>query len=148
MKIKIDTAKVLKKLEKYKIEVEEDVKIAVLDNAKKIELDAKNNAPIDNGKLRQSIYEEQTDEKGLSRKIAVGGAAREYAPYQEFGTGTKVDLKYLVEAGLPESYAMQYKGKGIREVNLKPQPFLFPAFIRHSKGFIDDLKKILEKVSK
>lgn len=146
MQIKIDTQKVIKSLEKYKDEVEKEVKLAVLDNAKNIEFDAKNLAPVDNGDLRQGIYSEKTDEQGLSYKVAAGGLGKKYAPYQEFGTGTKVDLSYLVEAGMPTNYAMQFKGRGIKEVNLKPQPFLFPAFVKNSKTFLKDLKDILKRV--
>ena len=31
----------------------------------------------------------------------------------------------MLELGIPSSYAMQFKGKGIREVNLPARPFFF-----------------------
>lgn len=45
-----------------------------------------------------------------------------HAPYIEFGTGGLVD----VPAGL-EDFAMQFIGAGIKEVNIKPRPYFYPA---------------------
>jgi HK97 gp10 family phage protein len=47
----------------------------------------------------------------------------DYAPYVEFGTGELVN----VPRGL-EEYAMRFKGRGIRKVNLKARPFMYPAY--------------------
>jgi HK97 gp10 family phage protein len=62
-----------------------------------------------------------------------------YAPYVEFGTGTKVN----VPKGL-ENYASQFKGKGIKQVNLPARPFFFPAVEKNSKIFFERVKKLLE----
>jgi HK97 gp10 family phage protein len=62
-----------------------------------------------------------------------------YAPYVEFGTGTKVN----VPKGL-ENYASQFKGKGIKQINLSARPFLFPAVEKNSKIFFERVKKLLE----
>ena len=62
-----------------------------------------------------------------------------YAPYVEFGTGTKVNIP----KGL-EDYASQFKGKDIREVNLPARPFLFPAAEKAAKEFIKNIKKLLK----
>ena len=65
---------------------------------------------------------------------------KEYAPYVEFGTGGMV----IVPKGL-EAYAMQFKGKGIREVNLPARPFFFEPFLRRRKELIQNIKKALLK---
>ena len=57
----------------------------------------------------------------------------------EFGTGGKVK----VPAELKD-IAIQFKGKGIREVNIQPRPFLYPAFVKHRKILIKDLKDYLK----
>jgi hypothetical protein len=67
-------------------------------------------------------------------------AAKEYAPYVEFGTGTLVD----VPEGL-EDYAMQFKGQGIRQVNLPARPYLFPAFFKEQKELLKRLKTLFKK---
>jgi hypothetical protein len=49
-----------------------------------------------------------------------------YAPYVEFGTGSRyVSPNDATELGIPSSYIAQFKGKGIKEVNLKPRPFFY-----------------------
>lgn len=54
---------------------------------------------------------------GLNAEV---GFTANYAAYVEFGTGGMVD----VPSGL-EEYAIQFKGAGIRQVNLPARPFLF-----------------------
>ena len=61
-----------------------------------------------------------------------------YAPYVEFGTGGLVN----VPNGL-EDIAIQFKGKGIKQVNLPARPFFFAPFFEQKKEFIKRLKKIL-----
>ena len=57
--------------------------------ADKIVLDAKQSAPADLGTIRQSIGKENADTAGLL--VSIFCSAPE-APYQEFGTGGKVDV--------------------------------------------------------
>lgn len=57
--------------------------------ADKIVLDAKQNAPADLGRIRQMIGKENATEDGLL--VNVFAAAPE-SPFQEFGTGGKVDI--------------------------------------------------------
>tara|TARA_R110002050_G_scaffold81166_3_gene173484 strand:+ start:2195 stop:2656 length:462 start_codon:yes stop_codon:yes gene_type:complete len=80
---------------------------------------AKRSAPKDTGALQQSIS------FGARGKQVQVVADKIYAPYVEFGTGGKVKLDDMLELGIPSSYAMQFKGKGIREVNLPARPFFF-----------------------
>ena len=65
-------------------------------------------------------------------------AAKKYAAFVEFGTGALVN----VPAGL-EDYAIQFKGKGIKQVNLPARPFLFNSFFEEKKSLIDNIKKVL-----
>ena len=80
---------------------------------------AKRSAPKDTGALQQSIS------FGARGKQVQVVADKIYAPYVEFGTGGMVKLDDMLELGIPSSYAMQFKGKGIREVNLPARPFFF-----------------------
>lgn len=86
---------------------------------------AKMFAPVNFGFLRSSIGRNLTANK-LGAEIAAGGMGKgvnvKYAPYPEFGTGTKV----VVPSDLKD-YAIQFKGKGIRKVNQRAQPYFFPA---------------------
>ena len=82
---------------------------------------AKRNVKVDKGALKQSIKAQRS-----GKKINIIAGAH-YAPYVEFGTGGMVDLTDMIELGIPPSYAAQFKGKGIREVNLPARPFFFNA---------------------
>ena len=128
----------IKKLGKQAIQDIEDETEA---SAKQIELDAKNNAPADLGKLGQSIIAEKIDDKLW--KIEARTSIAPYAAYVEFGTGGLVE----VPAEMKE-IAIQFKGKGIKQVNLPARPYLYPALLRGRKIYLDNLKKILKKYSK
>ena len=106
--------------------------------AQEIETQAKNNVVVDNADLKKSISTKQV--ASILWKVV---AAMPYAAFVEFGTGRKVK----VPKGL-ESYAMQFKGKGIREVNLPARPFLFPAVEKAKKLYINDLKTAIKRLTK
>lgn len=83
-----------------------------------IERLAKMFAPTDKGFLKGSIHN-TIDSTKLGGSVYNG---KNYAPYVEFGTGSKVIAPDDVK-----DYAMTFKGAGIREVNNRAQPYLFPA---------------------
>lgn len=73
-------------------------------------------------------------------------AGKHYAPYVEFGTGRMVDLQHLKKLGIPESYAMQFKGRGIREVNLPARPFFFTTIRRQLKVLLKSIDQKIKKI--
>jgi len=94
---------------------------------------AKQNVVVDNGDLKRSISASKVDKNTVVFKASV-----KYAPYVEYGTGRLVNLSEMEELGIPASYAAQFKGKGIREVNLPARPFFFSSLrIALAKGMID-----------
>lgn len=79
---------------------------------------AKMFAPVDSSLLKTSIHP-------LINSNRMGGKVytqRGYAPYVEFGTGTRV----VAPADVAD-YAITFKGRGTRQVNNRAQPYLFPA---------------------
>jgi phage gpG-like protein len=100
---------------------------------------AKQSAAKDTGALRQSINSEAS-----GKGVAVYANAN-YAPYIEFGTGSQVSLADMKELGIPDSYAAQFKGKGIKEVNLPARPFFFSSA---RVGFNNMLKRVDKKLKK
>lgn len=114
---------------------------------------AQKNAPIHKGDLKKSIAAEAS-----GKTISVFAKAK-YAPYVEFGTGNKVDLTDMRELGIPESYAMQFKGEGFTgklpvyfgkkvgwrmvqfPIHLPARPFFFSS-VRI------EYKKMLERITK
>ena len=66
-----------------------------------------------------------------------------YAPFVEFGTGDFVE----VPSGL-EKYANQFRGAGIRKVNLPARPFLFNNSRRNFTQMLNRLKLYINERSK
>lgn len=129
--------KLIKDLETLPNNVIQELDIELAQSAEKVVVDAKSAVPRNTGAGANSISYHR--EKILDYKV---GASAHYMPYVEFGTGTFVN----VPAGL-EDYAMQFKGRGIRQVNLPARPFLFPAYEAERIRLIERLKKTLLKNS-
>jgi HK97 gp10 family phage protein len=85
--------------------VKDSLAMELRESALKIQKEAKRNAPVNMGTLRNSIYIDSDYQK--NKLTYTVGASASYAPYIEFGTGgsVKVDPKYT-------SYAATFKGKG------------------------------------
>lgn len=90
---------------------------------------------FDTGELARHITASKV--KDLEWEVHSG---KEYSPYIEFGTGALVD----VPKGL-ETYALQFKGRGIRQVNLPARPFFFihvpvvmPELLKNIQNILDN----------
>lgn len=103
--------------------------------ARDIEKSAKRLVPVDTGRLRNSISASRVE--FLSWEVV---AQTNYAAYIEFGTGRLVD----VPAGL-EAYAIQFKGRGIKEVNLPARPFLFNSVFAYIPKIQKEIIEILKR---
>jgi HK97 gp10 family phage protein len=89
-----------KKLNDIKSNIATDLAKEISASALKIEKDAKRNAPVNLGTLRQSIHATSKDK--LTHYVEVGAS---YGAYVEFGTGGKVSIP----SGY-ENYAATFKG--------------------------------------
>lgn len=121
--------------------------------------------PVDKGMLKNSINTQVTELKGVVEVMS------EYAPYIEFGTGTKVDVGNYADyanefkgrnhgsmAEFEQSLRDWIKSKGIEEsalypimmsilrLGIAPQPFLFPNFEVETNKMLDRLKKKIDGV--
>lgn len=123
-------------------EVVRDVKAELEGTGRQIEYKAKQAAEssLDMGTLKQSIFYEPTN-NGLGAKITANAMSGDgdnrvnYAPFIEFGTGGLVNI--------PKGYektAAQFKGKGIRQINLPARPFLIPTTKSELRKMIIRLK--------
>jgi len=111
--------------------VDKEMKASVLDmNAAQ-----KRNCPVDNGVLWAA---NQWSQDGQMKYVLEN--RKEYAPYVEFGTGGLVS----VPPGL-EDIAIQFKGAGIRKVNLPARPFFFRAFFENKDKMIQNIKNAILK---
>ena len=138
---KINTKKISNAFAKYGDEAIQEITNIVQLTAQQVEDKAKQLAPIDNGTLRQSISSAlNIENKGMS---AIVVANQPYSAYHEFGTGGLVDV--------PEGWgemAMQFKGKGIRQINIMPRPFMYPSYLYGKSIFNKDIKEALKYLNK
>jgi HK97 gp10 family phage protein len=129
-----EVLKNFKKFGKASVKQFEDItKIKALE----IAAEAKRLAPVDTGKLKQGILVDKVNK--LTYDIV---ATEPYSAYLEFGTGTEVSIPKGWE-----DIAIQFKGKGVRKVNIPPQPYLNPAFRKGAKLYMKDLEKALERLT-
>lgn len=122
----------LKKLKTKSKDIQVEVVEEIHDFGNRVALKAKSRVPKDTGGLGQA-----TQSLPLPNGVSIV-AAKNYAAFVEFGTGALVN----VPAGL-EDYAIQFKGKGIKQVNLPARPFLFNSFFEEKQSLLDNISKIL-----
>jgi HK97 gp10 family phage protein len=129
----------IKRLGKLSPKIAKEVAMEVNASALAIQSKAKRDVKVDNGTLRNSI---QLKEVNVGTKIVYTvGSALKYAPYVEFGTGGEVN----VPAGY-ETFAIQFKGKGIRKINLRARPYLIPAFESEIPILRKNIKNVIANV--
>ena len=131
--------KVYKDFNKLSKEVHKKVGLVTKANAMEISVDARKKAPKDLGKLAQGISYEKVNDT-FNYKIF---AREKYSAYMEFGTGGIVK----VPSELKE-IAIQFIGKGVKEINLPARPYLYPAFVKGRQQYLEDLNDLLNKETK
>lgn len=115
----------------YQNDVPRKIKQARIVKARQIGNDAVKSAPKLTGKLRNSMSVTNNE---TSSEIKFSA---DYAPYLEFGTGGKVKIP----AGFEDlAWSFYVNGEG----NLKPQPYLIPAFLKGSIEFQNECEQILQ----
>lgn len=118
--------------------LQKEIAFDLAEGAQSIRNNAIQDVPVDHGILKGGMYVEKVRSNGLLWEV---GNTVKYAPFQEFGTGRRVSLTYLEAAGYPRSFANQFRGSGKRQVNLQPQPFLFPNVVAESKLILKNMKR-------
>ena len=135
------TNEVIANLRKYGKEAEKDIEGVTALVARNIEGYAKSQAPANFGKLGQSIQAKKIDKHNWT--IEAGGTIAPYAPFVEFGTGGLVEVPNELK-----EQAIKFKGKGIKQVNLRARPYLYPALLRGRKEYLEKLEKLLSRYGK
>lgn len=134
-----DIKRITGDLRKFGPEVQKALAEAVETNAREMEMQAVVLAPFDKGKLRQNIQSVQVTKLTWEVVANFYGTAP-YSAYHEYGTGDYVDI--------PPGYeeiAGSYRGRGVRKVNIRPKPYMYPAAVRQEVIFFGDVSDLLEK---
>lgn len=132
--------KVLAGLKSAPAEIQSQVEDAFSASAMIVEQQAVLRAPVDVGGGGAGLRGGVSSFKSGDIQFDVVSAAL-YSAFVEFGTGALVD----VPAGL-EDYAMQFKGQGIRQVNLPARPFLFNSWEEEKPRLIMRIQEILKSL--
>jgi len=132
---KINMADFSRTMKKMQADYQKEIEEAILVASRQTSYQAKSFAPMDKGGLKSSI---RVFHKGMTGEVIVGV---KYGPYQEFGTGSKVQVPSELR-----DYAIQFKGAGIRQVNTRGQPYLYPAFFINRDRFVKDMDRRIDKI--
>jgi len=159
----------IKELRKFGKDAEKLIDAETEAIAFQIENDAKVLAPKNFGKLAQSISNAKV--KMSNYKVTVN---EKYGAFMEFGTGTKVQVPAefkdmaasfkgqksgTFKEGL-EAIKIWCRAKGINEkaaypifakilgAGVNPQPFLYPAYIKGKKNYLNNLTKLVKSFNK
>jgi HK97 gp10 family phage protein len=133
---KINIDKLIKQIYSFGDEAKRMAVSITNSTAENIIRDAKQKVVVDLGQLRQSIGK-TTARVAYNKSFVFANAP--YAAYVEFGTGGKVKIP----KGFGE-IANKFKGKGARQINLRPRPFLIPAYLIGVSTYKPKLIKALE----
>jgi hypothetical protein len=130
--------KLIGELKNYSEKVYTNIDNAMQESARNVQKQAIMDAPSDMSTLRRSIEVKPIKEETWSGYEIF--SLLPYAPYVEFGTGTRV----TIPTGY-EEYAMQFKGQ--KEIaGMNAQPYLIPNFEMEKSNLMANLKKIVTNV--
>ena len=134
MGVSVDTSEVDRNLERFEKELPNILEKALEQACLIVENSAKQNCPVNDGQLRQSISHKTNKTTGEI------GTSVEYAPYVEVGTGI-----YSTEGGgrqTPWVYR-DAKGEWHTTKGMKAQPFLKPALDMNRSKILDCFKGLI-----
>ena len=135
--VKVEGAQeLIKKLKKYGKDAEDKIESITSITAQEIATDAASNAPVNFGKLRQSIN--ASKENKMLYNVNVNAVP--IGAYVEFGTGAKVDVP---DEWKDLAWQFYVNGQGY----LPPTPYLYPAFRKGRDQYEKDLQDLLDKLS-
>jgi hypothetical protein len=129
-----DVQRVVRTVQTVTDNVNTDVRKQVAKHTLAVHRSARQRVRTDMARLKTAIQMDFSEDK-YTGFVEVHA---HYAPYVEFGTGDMVSIPH----GL-EEYAREFKGRGIRKVNLPARPFLFPALEAQRREYYNDVKAVL-----
>ena len=136
-----DLNKLNKKIANLKLYSKQGLSTEVGRTAMEIVGKAKGSAPKDTGNLAQQIA---TEPSGKGIDVV---SKSNYSPYVEFGTGNEVELTDMLDLGIDESYAAQFKGASQDRVHLPARPFFFSSARVGFKNMLKRVEKQLKRMT-
>lgn len=137
MNIHFDTGDVMDKIEKMSENLTIGLYEALGEAGEVVRVDAVSNCPVMTGRLRGSITNK------VDGNCSIIGTNVEYAPYVEFGTGSKGDKS--VAHTSKEKWTYYSGGQFFTTSGQSPQPFLVPALKNNSAKIKEILRRAVMK---
>ena len=131
--------KLIGELKNYSEKVYTNIDNAMQESARNVQRQAIMDAPSDMSTLRRSIEVKPIKEETWSGYEIF--SLLPYAPYVEFGTGTRV----TIPTGY-EEYAEQFWSHNTEWAGMNAQPYLIPNFEMEKSNLMANLKKIVTNV--
>lgn len=125
----------IRRLRRLPQDLERQIDVVIESNTREMARSAQRFAPVDTGELRASIFAARNGD--LSWRVVVGA---NHGPYIEFGTGGLVRVPDELR-----EIASRFIGSGTRQIDLRPQPYLFPALELQRNILLNDLRALLER---
>lgn len=125
--------------------IEKQVKQIIDESVIAMQNRAKQHAPVDTGALRASITHKPFNYQTGAMLMAGNNTTVRYAPYVEFGTGSKFQIPAYPNVNMTslEAYALTFKKQNPKKlVNLPHRPYLFLAYYEVYSNMIKRIKGI------
>jgi hypothetical protein len=140
--------RIAKKAKKYGKEMKLLVAKDLAKSAYAIDRNAKANAQRKFTDLGGIVSQIRTRPLSADKLTWINISGAKYSAFVEFGTGKSVNLNNLVKAGFPPEWAMQFKGRGVKKLNLQPRPFFFLAIKNEQPKLIKRLEQTIKDNAK
>ena len=103
---------------------------------------AKQEVPVKTGALRGSIRHAKY-QPGKGASVSAGNTNIRYAPYVEFGTGTRFQIPVYPNVNMAdlEAYALTFK-KSKKVIGVPYRPFMFDSYYEVFTSMIKKLKSV------
>jgi HK97 gp10 family phage protein len=133
---------IIKRLEAAPKSMMDQSKIIIDEAVQDIAARAKASAPVKTGALKASIRHTKY-QAGTGASVSAGNANVKYAPYVEFGTGTRFQIPVYpnVNMGDLEAYALTFK-KSKKVIGVPYRPYMFSAYSEVFTSMIKKLKSV------
>jgi HK97 gp10 family phage protein len=138
MRVKVTgLKKTIDSLRKFGDESDKHIRTAVYSTAQSFEQNAKNLAPVDIGTLKGNIVSSKVTDTHYQ---IVSGEL--YSAYMEFGTGGLVVVPEVFK-----QIAETWRGAGIKKINIQPQPFMYPSYLKAKVQLPKELNDALNRLT-
>lgn len=133
---------IIKRLEASPQKMMEESKVIIDAAVIEIAAKAKQEVAVKTGALKASIRHAKY-QPGKGASVSAGNTNVRYAPYVEFGTGTRFQIPVYpnVNMGDLEAYALTFK-KSKKVIGVPYRPYMFSAYSEVFTSMINKLKSV------